>query len=661
MIGFDFELSSIGKLIADIKPWDEGYIIVVSNLGVRVAHPKAELLGKPIGDDTPQIKDELLKAIKEGKVYAFDKKALGTGKISWLTYVPITIGNSTTPWSVCSVIPMNKVMQTANRLTYLMLFLSILLLIALIFAVTMNMKKLTNALTSFSSETQRIITEVDKGDYAVRGNQEIVINEFKPIIGGFNEILDLIADKIYYYESILNCIPWPISVTDNNMNWTFFNKAAADITGKTLDVMRGKACNNWGADICKTKNCGVELLRNGVLSSTFKQPGVNMDFQVDTTYLTDRHGNNAGHIEVVRDITQQNRISIYEKNEVTKVSDILNQIASGDLTVQYVITPPDQYTKDTATTFREIEKSLDETIARLRSAMQSIQSQSATLSAASEELSAQSNEMSSGAEELSTQSATSAAAVEQASTNLKSISEAAAVMSASVNSIVTAITQMSATISEISKNTSQANVISNDATEKASATNSVMDNLKNTTKEISKIIKIINDIADQTNMLALNATIEAASAGEAGKGFAVVANEVKELAKQTGDATGKISTQIEEMTNAVEIAVDSIHKIAKVINSVHEISTTIASSVEEQSISVNEIARDMSENSTSVDTVSRSVNESSKGIEEVAKTMQNIDLASREIAQGSIQTAQVSSDLARMAQHLKNIVDQFRI
>ena len=60
-----------------------------------------------------------------------------------------------------------------------------------------------------------------------------------------------------------------------------------------------------------------------------------------------------------------------------------------------------------------------------------------------------------------------------------------------------------------------------------------MERLGVSSKEIGKVIEVINDIAEQTNLLALNATIEAASAGEAGKGFAVVANEVKELAKQT--------------------------------------------------------------------------------------------------------------------------------
>ena len=97
--------------------------------------------------------------------------------------------------------------------------------------------------------------------------------------------------------------------------------------------------------------------------------------------------------------------------------------------------------------------------------------------------------------------------------------------------------------------------ISEDANNQAEKTSEIMDKLQNSAQEVSKVIKIINDIADQTNMLALNATIEAASAGDAGKGFAVVANEVKELAKQTSDATEKIAYQIDEMQKAAEESV----------------------------------------------------------------------------------------------------------
>src|SRR5579863_4338933 len=102
-------------------------------------------------------------------------------------------------------------------------------------------------------------------------------------------------------------------------------------------------------------------------------------------------------------------------------------------------------------------------------------------------------------------------------------------------------------------------------------------------------------LAQQTNPLALNATTEAARAGEAGKGFAVVANEVKELAKQTAAATEEISQKIEAIQSDTRAAVQAIGEIGTIINQINDISNSIASAVEEQTVTTNEIGRSVSE------------------------------------------------------------------
>jgi methyl-accepting chemotaxis protein len=109
------------------------------------------------------------------------------------------------------------------------------------------------------------------------------------------------------------------------------------------------------------------------------------------------------------------------------------------------------------------------------------------------------------------------------------------------------------------------------------------------------VIKVITSIAQQTNLLALNATIEAARAGEAGKGFAVVANEVKELAKETAKATEDISQKIEAIQSDTRSAVQAIAEISSIISKINDYQNTIASAVEEQTATTNEIARNVTE------------------------------------------------------------------
>ncbi len=150
---------------------------------------------------------------------------------------------------------------------------------------------------------------------------------------------------------------------------------------------------------------------------------------------------------------------------------------------------------------------------------------------------------------------------------------------------------MSSSIVEISKNAGEATRVANDAVGVADQTSQIIRKLGASSVDIGNVVKVITSIAQQTNLLALNATIEAARAGEAGKGFAVVANEVKELAKETARATEDISQRVQAIQVDSEGAVSAIDQISSIIGQINEIFGTIASAVEEQTATSNEINR----------------------------------------------------------------------
>jgi methyl-accepting chemotaxis protein len=165
--------------------------------------------------------------------------------------------------------------------------------------------------------------------------------------------------------------------------------------------------------------------------------------------------------------------------------------------------------------------------------------------------------------------------------------------SSNVETAAVAADEMSSSIAEIGRRLNQTTEVVRVAVDEAQVTNQDIGALAQGARKIGDVTKLIRNIAGQTNLLALNATIEAARAGEAGRGFAVVASEVKSLAVQTAKATEDISSQILEVQNSTDKAVEAIGRIAHRMQEIDSYTTAVAASVQQQSAATNEISQNV--------------------------------------------------------------------
>jgi methyl-accepting chemotaxis protein len=302
------------------------------------------------------------------------------------------------------------------------------------------------------------------------------------------------------------------------------------------------------------------------------------------------------------------------------VNSALAAVADGDLTRAVPVTGRDE--------LGQMATSLNRATATIRETVGALAGTSETLAGSSTRLT-----------EVSQQSAHSA---EEASIQANNVASSAELVSSNVHTVATGAAEMNASILEISLSATEGAKVAAEAVAVASTTTDTVTKLGESSGQIGSVIKVITTIAEQTHLLALNATIEAARAGDAGKGFAVVAGEVKDLAQETAKATEDISRQVEMIQEDTGRAVEAIGRISQIIGRINDYQMTIASAVEEQTATTNEM--------------NRNVTQAAHGSADIAANISGVAAAAQATAGGIEQSRQGAAELA----DLRTLVERFR-